>query len=81
MRRLFFLLLFSTLQLCAQQELGNAAAETEETSQSSTGTAAAEAVDTSQNSNWQNWVFAGSALVTATIGVVIISLTSGTTSH
>ena len=32
-----------------------------------------------QESNWRNWVFAASALVTATIGVVIISLNTGNT--
>lgn len=46
-----------------------------------TGAAAASSAEATQNSNWQNWVFAGSALVTATVGVVIISLNSGTTSH
>jgi len=31
--------------------------------------------------NWQNWVFAGSALVTAAVGVVIISTNTGTFGH
>ncbi|HSX38816.1 MAG TPA: hypothetical protein VLE95_08355 [Chlamydiales bacterium] len=47
-----------------------------------TGTAASMSAEMAQDdSNWQNWVFASSALVTATIGVIIISLNSGTTSH
>ncbi len=46
-----------------------------------TGAAAGDSIQAAQSSNWQNWVFAGSALVTATVGVVIISLNSGTTSH
>lgn len=32
-------------------------------------------------STWQNWVFAASALVTAVIGVVIISTNTGSYSH
>ncbi len=46
-----------------------------------TGAAAADSAEATKSSNWQNWVFAGSALVSATVGVVIISLNSGTTSH
>ncbi len=46
-----------------------------------TGAAAASSAEATQSSNWQNWVFAGSALVTATAGVVIISLNTGNTSH
>lgn len=45
-----------------------------------TGTAAASSAETA-SSNWQNWVFAGSALVTAAAGVVIIAMSSGSTSH
>jgi hypothetical protein len=46
-----------------------------------TGSAAAISAETAQESNWKNWVFAASALVTAAIGVVIISLNTGNTSH
>lgn len=60
-----FALFVMTSELCAQE----------------TGAAAADSAQATQSSNWQNWVFASSALVTATVGVVIISLNSGTTSH
>jgi len=46
-----------------------------------TGAAAASSAEATQSSNWQNWVFASSALLTATAGVVIISLNTGNTSH
>ena len=45
-----------------------------------TGAAAASSSETA-SSNWQNWVFAGSALVTDAAGVVIIAMSSGSTSH
>ncbi|MBM3184178.1 MAG: hypothetical protein FJZ64_02605 [Chlamydiae bacterium] len=76
MSRILFLFLLSAIRLSAQQETGEEAATAQET-----GEAAAIAAETTKESNWQNWVFAGSALVTATIGVVIISVSSGTTSH
>lgn len=67
MKRIVFLfvLIFSIHPLSAQE----------------TGTASATAAEASKSSNWQNWAFASSALVTATLGVVIISLSSGTNSH
>ncbi len=43
--------------------------------------AAAESGAQATTSNWQNWVFAGSALVTATVGVVIIATNSGSFGH
>ncbi|MBI5272863.1 MAG: hypothetical protein HY861_02645 [Chlamydiia bacterium] len=46
-----------------------------------TGAAAANSAQESTSDHWQNWVFAGSALITAAIGVVIVSLNSGTFSH
>jgi hypothetical protein len=46
-----------------------------------TGFAAATSVEATENSNWQNWVFAASVLVTVTVGVVIVSLNSGTNSR
>lgn len=45
-----------------------------------TGFAAASSADAT-TSNWQNWVFAGSALVTAATGVVIISTNTGSFNH
>lgn len=45
-----------------------------------TGAAAVDSAEVA-SSNWQNWVFAGSALVTAAIGVVIISTNTGSFGH
>ena len=59
------LFLFLTIFACLPQFYGE-----------ETGEAPPEIV---QESNWRNWVFAASALVTATIGVVIISLNRGNT--
>ncbi|OGN65136.1 MAG: hypothetical protein A3E80_02330 [Chlamydiae bacterium RIFCSPHIGHO2_12_FULL_49_9] len=44
-----------------------------------TGAAAAEG--TRSSGEWINWVFAGSALITATIGVVAVSIDYGRTAH
>ncbi len=44
-------------------------------------TSTTDAVSEGRGSSWQNWVFASSALVTAVIGVVIISLNTGTTNN
>jgi purine-cytosine permease-like protein len=44
-----------------------------------TGAAAANASEST--SEWVNWVFAGSAIVTATIGVVAVSVDYGRTTH
>jgi hypothetical protein len=43
--------------------------------------AAAASASASSRSNWQNWVFAGSALVTVVVGVVIVSTNTGTFGH
>ena len=45
------------------------------------GHASVESTEVGSSSNWQNWIFAGSALVSATLGVVIVSLSTGTQSH
>lgn len=45
-----------------------------------TGAAAVDSAEITK-SNWQNWVFAGSALVTAAIGVVIVSTNTGNFGH
>jgi hypothetical protein len=45
------------------------------------GSASTESVETSSSSsNWQCWVFATSALLTAALGVVIVSLNPGSSS-
>lgn len=46
-----------------------------------TGEAAVASVETVKDSQWQNWVFATSALITLTVGVVIVSLNPGSTAH
>ena len=45
------------------------------------GAGAVVASQTSSSNNWQNWVFASSALISAAIGIVIVSLNPGSTSH
>lgn len=69
MKKIIFLcvlcFLFSSSDLSAQE----------------TGAAAASSTEVSKSSHWQNWVFAGSALVTAAVGVVIISLNTGGYGH
>ncbi len=42
-------------------------------------TASTQAATAQSENHWQNWVFAASALVTVTVGVLIISLNKGTT--
>ncbi|HLB53263.1 MAG TPA: hypothetical protein VJK48_06130 [Chlamydiales bacterium] len=69
MRKISFpvtLFLFFCFSLSAQEEVGAASME---------------AVEASSSSTWKNWVFAGSALVTAVVGVVIISTNTGTYNH
>jgi hypothetical protein len=66
MKRLFlFLTLFAILPKFYGEETGETAEPPAEIAQEST---------------WRNWVFAASALVTATIGIIIISLNTGDTS-
>ena len=45
------------------------------------GTAAAVSSETSSSNHWQNWVFASSALLSAALGVVVVALNPGSTSH
>lgn len=47
------------------------------TAQEAVGAAAAEA---SQSSDWQSWTFASTALVTAALGITLISMDTGTSS-
>ncbi|MBI3900601.1 MAG: hypothetical protein HY324_00460 [Chlamydiia bacterium] len=60
------LLFFPLSSLFPQEELGSASME---------------AVSTSSSNAWRNWIFAGSALVIAVVGVVIISTNTGTYNH
>ncbi len=42
-----------------------------------TGATAVETVQVAQDSQWQNWVFAASLLVTAGVAIFIVSMHSG----
>lgn len=42
-----------------------------------TGTAAAKSSQKGRSTSWQNWVFAGTALVLAAVGVFVVSTNSG----
>jgi hypothetical protein len=45
------------------------------------GAASAESLQTGSSNQWKGWVFASTALVSAAIGVVVVSLNPGSTSH
>jgi hypothetical protein len=45
------------------------------------GDAAAASAEMGSSNNWQSWVFASSALISAAIGVIIVSVNPGSTSH
>ena len=45
------------------------------------GTAAAVSTQTASSNSWQSWVFGISALIAATIGVVVVALNPGSNSH
>lgn len=46
-----------------------------------TGTAAANSSSVAKGNNWQNWVFATSALVTAAVSIFVVSMNSGSSSQ
>ena len=46
-----------------------------------TGSAAASSSSSAKSSNWQNWVFAGSALIMAAIGITVVAINSGKDAH
>lgn len=41
------------------------------------GSAAAVSTNTARNTSWQNWIFAGTALVIAAVGVIAIAVNHG----
>jgi len=45
------------------------------------GSAAATGAKTATDSNWQNWAFAGTMILTAAAGVFAASVASGTTAQ
>lgn len=67
MKKVLFLFIFSLLSIPGlwAQETGVGAASSAQAA----------------TSNWQNWVFAGSALVTAAVGVAIIATNNGSFGH
>ncbi len=46
-----------------------------------TGGGAASSSTTAKGNNWQNWAFAGSAIVTAAIGVFVVTMNNGQSSQ
>lgn len=46
-----------------------------------TGGGAASSTTTAKGNNWQNWAFAGSAIVTAAIGVFVVTMNNGQSSQ
>lgn len=56
-------------------------ATTQHLSAQDVGTSATVSSETSSSNNWQNWVFASTALISATIGVIVVALNPGSTSH
>lgn len=49
--------------------------------QAQTGGGAASSSTTAKGNNWQNWAFAGSAIVTAAIGVFVVTMNNGQSSQ
>jgi hypothetical protein len=45
------------------------------------GSASVDATDKSSSGEWKNWVFASTALVALTVGVVLVSLNPGSNAH
>jgi phosphotransferase system glucose/maltose/N-acetylglucosamine-specific IIC component len=48
--------------------------------QEENATAAAQSSHTARQTSWQNWVFAGGALLAAAIGVAVVAINTGTDS-
>jgi hypothetical protein len=46
-----------------------------------TGSTAAVSSQTGRQTSWQNWVFAGAALVIAAVGIAIVSINKGEEAH
>ena len=46
-----------------------------------TGSAASSAASTGGGSEWENWTFAASALVTAAVGIFVVSTQDAASSH
>ncbi|MBF8262411.1 MAG: hypothetical protein HW387_76 [Parachlamydiales bacterium] len=50
---------------------------TQTASKEPTGTAAAQSSRAGRSGSWQNWAFAGGALVIAAVGVICVAMSSG----
>lgn len=46
-----------------------------------TGETAVATAQTATSNQWQNWTFAATALITATAGIIAVSLDNGTAAH
>ena len=57
------------------------AAKAPESVPAATGSSAAQSSRAANSSNWQNWIFAGTALAIAAIGAIVVSLNSGEEAH
>lgn len=64
-KKFLWIALFSGLSLSAQE----------------TGEAAVNSASIASSNNWQNWAFAGTAIVTASVGVFLVTLDSGANAH
>jgi hypothetical protein len=56
-------------------------ATAQEPSAAPVGTGAMQSSQTGRTKNWQNWVFAGTALVTVAMGITFIVLNQGSHAH
>jgi hypothetical protein len=74
----FLMILVAALSPLGAEEIKAANTEDEaSTLAPETGSGAVASSKDSGSSEWQNWVFAGSAAVALTIGVLIVSLNTG----
>ena len=84
MKRFLLFALIVTMSGLSAQEAGSAeevGSSPETEVGQDVGYAAASSAEMPRRSDWQNWVFAGSALLTVAAGIIIISLNSGTNEH
>jgi hypothetical protein len=45
------------------------------------GDGAATAAKTAKNNSWQNWVFAGGALIAAAVGITVVMINQGSSNN
>lgn len=76
MKKLTTLLALGSLLSGQTQTTDEAAVPTDEAA-ATTGEAAVTTVETIKSNHWQNWVFAATAVVTATAAIFFISINNG----